>query len=369
MNFKDEKVDLIGKAYENARAEGVQLRTKKSGASNACGNNTNVNGACDTSYLKVIAPAKVNLYLAVGKRQDNGYHSVENVMHTLLIHDVLYLRCLSSQAYEHETGVSRASIEDGATTSSSYSGLKIHLTCSGCGSVVPPNIPAQDNIVYKAIKALARAINRTEDEVFDIHLEKHIPHQAGLGGGSSDAAAALVGAAKLWGLSAEDPRIEQVAKSLGADVAFFLRGGCALYNGAGENYVRSFGARNNAVVLIQPAGGLSTACVYRAFDERPCFASSDVTETLLSAQTAYDIPLFNGLEQAANSLNSELAKIHAWVQEQPGVRHVMLTGSGSCTFVVCQNAACALTVAANAQAQGWWATSTFFANVRAAAAR
>ena len=370
------QVDIIGAAYQNARAEGVQLRTGGAG------------------YLKAIAPAKVNLYLGVGARQQNGYHTVQNVMHTLLVHDVLYMRRMSFAAFAYETGIDYSKSGEGEAAGQQGEGagqqardqlkaqsaddstaeaagqqplpLKIHLTCSGVGSLEVPAISAQENIVYKALVALARALDRNEDEVIDVHLEKHLPFQAGLGGGSSDAAAALVAAAKLWGVSADDARIEQVAKTLGADVAFFLRGGCALYNGAGENYVHSLATNNAPVVLIKPAAGLSTAAVYRAFDEAPYLPTREQETAALNAKTAHDVPLFNGLEQAAGHLDPTLAEIHAWANAQPGVERAMLTGSGSCTFAVCESSADALKIAAAAQARGWWATATYFANVRAA---
>ena len=342
---KDE-VDIIGMAYENARAEGVQLRTGGAG------------------YLKVVAPAKVNLYLGVGPKQENGYHPVQNVMHTLLAHDVLYMRRLSAQAFAYETGVTLAQ-----KTTDTHQGLEIHLTCSGAGAIEPPEVPAEKNIVYQAIQAFSQEFGKGAGEVADIHLEKHLPHQAGLGGGSSDAAAALVGAAKLWGIDPCDARIESVAKSLGADVAFFLRGGCALYNGAGENYVRSLKPRKDPAVLIKPEGGLSTAAVYKAFDKKPIFADEYLKNRLATAHAAEDVPLFNGLEDTADRLDNTLGSIRSWALSQPGVLNAMLTGSGSCTFVICANTQTAFTVSAAAQAQGWWATSTFFTNIRAAISR
>ena len=342
-NGIDDQIDLIGEAYQNARAEGVQLRTGGAG------------------YLKIAAPAKVNLYLDVGEKQEDGYHPVQNIMHTLLTHDVLYLRCLSTQAYACETGESLAHCESAHQT-----GPMIHLTCSGAGTIVPPDIPAEKNIVYKAIAAFAQTLGRDEDEVIDAHLEKHLPHQAGLGGGSSDAAAALVGAAKLWGIDLLDARIEETAKSLGADVAFFLHGGCALYDGRGEHYVRSLQTRKDPVVLIKPESGLSTAAVYDAFDSNPTFASDKLKHMASSAQTANEVPLFNGLESAAGTLDSSLPDIRDWALSQTGASFAMLTGSGSCTFVICESARSALAIAAAAQAQGWWATSTFFANIRSA---
>ena len=118
MTSENNQVDLIGEAYQNARAEGVQLRTGGAG------------------YTKLVAPAKVNLYLGVGEKLEDGYHPVENVMHTLLAHDVLYMRCLSAQAFAYETGIAFTNTEE--SESQRDSNLKIHLTCSGTGAIVPP---------------------------------------------------------------------------------------------------------------------------------------------------------------------------------------------------------------------------------------
>ena len=341
-----DKVDLIGMAYQNARTEGVQLR------------------AGGLGYLKVVAPAKVNLYLAVGEKRADGYHPVENVMHTLLLHDVLYMRCMSAEAYAYENGTIYTGGLENRTP-----GLEIHLTCTGVGAIEAPDIPPEKNIVYKALVAFASAVGRAEDEVMDVHLEKHVPHQAGWGGGSADAAAALVGAAKLWGIAPDDPRVEQVAQKLGADVAFFLRGGCALYDGVGEHYVRALTPRKESVVLIKPAGGLSTPAVYKQFDAEPVFVSAGQKQAMENAQTASEVPLFNGLEAVAGTLDAELARVSTWALEQPGVVQAMLTGSGSCTFAICEDAASALRVTSAAQAQGWWAAATYFANIRAAIGR
>ena len=174
-----------------------------------------------------------------------------------------------------------------------------------------------------------------------------------------------MGAAKLWGIAPDDPRIEAVAKTLGADVAFFLRGGCALYDGVGENFARSLVSRKDAVVLIKPEGGLSTAAVYNAFDANLDMPSDAQVAALQSAETAQQVPLFNGLAAVAGQLDENLAAIRTWALAQPGVVDAMLTGSGSCSFAICETASDALALTAAAQAQGWWAASTYFTNIRA----
>ena len=187
--------------------------------------------------LKLVAPAKVNLYLNVKGVRDDGYHEVSTTMHALMLHDVLRMKIIPG------------------------TGEAVKLTTRSFEGLAPLDVDPQDNIVMKAILKLAEAFGRTlgEEETMRVHLEKRIPVQAGLGGGSSDAAAALLGSAVLWGESVLDPRIKEVAAQLGADVVFFLQGGCALYDGIGENLVRTLKPMNDFLVLVKPEGGVSTA--------------------------------------------------------------------------------------------------------------
>ena len=150
--------------------------------------------------LKLVAPAKVNLYLNVKGVRDDGYHEVSTTMHALMLHDVLRMKIIPG------------------------TGEAVKLTTRSFEGLAPLDVDPQDNIVVKAILKLAEAFGRTlgEEETMRVHLEKRIPVQAGLGGGSSDAAAALLGSAVLWGESVLDPRIKEVAAQLGADVVFCL---------------------------------------------------------------------------------------------------------------------------------------------------
>ena len=118
--------------------------------------------------LKLVAPAKVNLYLNVKGVRDDGYHEVSTTMHALMLHDVLRMKIIPG------------------------TGEAVKLTTRSFEGLAPLDVDPQDNIVVKAILKLAEAFGRTlgEEETMRVHLEKHIPVQAGLGGGSSDAAAA-----------------------------------------------------------------------------------------------------------------------------------------------------------------------------------
>ena len=115
----------------------------------------------------------------------------------------------------------------------------------------PLLIKAEENIAYKAVVELAKALGRTQDETIEMILNKVIPAEAGLGGGSSNAAAALVGAATLWGVGMEDERVQEVASRLGADVSFFLKGGCARLSGKGDVFEAQLEPRSGFVLLVR----------------------------------------------------------------------------------------------------------------------
>ncbi len=294
--------------------------------------------------IKLVAPAKVNLFLHVKGRRNDGYHLVDTTMHALMLHDVLRMKL------EHAEG------------------SPIHLTTRAFESLPDLDVPPEKNIVYKAIERLAKAVGRPlgEGEAVRVHIEKHIPAQAGLGGGSSDAAAALVGAAKLWGLEKGDPRIEEVAASLGADVPFFLRGGCAEYDGVGERFVRALQPMNSFAVLVKPAGGVSTAESYRLFDENPVAISDQDSETAHNAISAQDVPLRNNMALASEGLLPVIGDVRTYLSSQDGVQAAMMSGSGAAVFALCDSFAAASRIAGEAQAKGWWARTTTFSSIRAA---
>ncbi len=302
-------------------------------------------GTVREGWMKAIAPAKVNLFLDVGTRREDGYHEVESIMHVLNLHDVLYLR-----RSEELPG----------------SGLAIEVACRTFGGIEPLAVSSEDNLVSKAFRLLAERCGRVADEKLHVIIEKHIPAQAGLGGGSSDAAAALVGAARLWGIAPDDPCVEEAARSLGVDVAFFLRGGCARFTGAGETFDRSLVPLGVPVVLVKPQGGVSTVEAYRAFDEDPQPVPPAKRAIALAASRAADVPLCNNLTKAAQLLLPELSEVHAWIAGRDGVEGSLMSGSGSAVFAVCRDVASACNLAAASRARGWWARTTSFGSARAA---
>ncbi len=293
-------------------------------------------------WLKLIAPAKVNLHLAIGARRDDGYHDAVSVMHALNLHDVVYMRRKPADAEEPARPSTRL---------------------VACGDVTVPELASDDNIATKAVAKLAERFGR-EDAGIEIRIEKNIPAQGGLGGGSSDAAAALVGAARLWGIDPNDPAIEQTARQLGSDVAFFLHGGCSCYEGTGDVFIRALEPSKRSVALVKPEGGVSTAEAYRAFDAQPQPIPDELADQVRAVAAADDITLFNNLAAASEALMPQLADIRTWLLAQLGVESALLCGSGATTFAVCDSFAQACQVVADARKKGLWARATSFGSAR-----
>ena len=301
--------------------------------------------------IKVIAPAKVNLHLGIGAAQPDGYHAATSVLHAVSLHDTLTMR-----------------FEEAAPGA----GLAVQVRCQGAPGIEAPEIASEDNIAHKAIVALAQALGRTADESVTVDILKAIPHAAGLGGGSSDAAAALAGAAQAWGVDALSDQVVKVAAGLGADVPFFLYGGCVCMTGRGDVFDHELAPMRKPLVLVRPDAGVSTAAAYKAFDECGTPESAEETQAACAAQSAEDLPLFNNLAVASEQVLPQLANMRAWLEAQPGVERdaagkpeVLLSGSGSASFAVCESMDAAYALVAAAKLQGWWARSCSFAPIGA----
>ena len=148
--------------------------------------------------LRGIAPAKVNLFLGVGPVRADGRHEVENVMHALALHDVLHVNaCPLDEAFAHEAQDAIAAGSDALAFSGAEGQLLVSVdvvdktTKLGEAQASPLDVPAAENLAFKAAAALAEAAGRKTPEHVRIRIEKQVPAQAGLGGGSSDAACVL----------------------------------------------------------------------------------------------------------------------------------------------------------------------------------
>lgn len=298
------------------------------------------------NVTKIISPAKVNLVLAVGEKQESGFHEVQTIMHSLALHDTLSMRRFDDEG--------------------SGDDLQVMLKCESSFTIDPLLIKAEENIAYKAVVELAKALGRTQDETIEMILNKVIPAEAGLGGGSSNAAAALVGAATLWGVGVEDERVQEVASRLGADVSFFLKGGCARLSGKGDVFEAQLEPRSGFVLLVRPDAGVSTGKAYAAFDEDPVLPSSEYLSSIATLDAAADVSLYNNLEKAACSVTPVVAQVLEWGRAAAGEENVVLCGSGSAVCCIFDSYQAACEASVEARKHEWWTRVTSFSPLGAA---
>ncbi len=179
--------------------------------------------------LTLSAPAKINLVLEVLRRRPDGYHEIRSVLHTLDLADTLVIR-------SGPPGV--------------------HLTRDRADLSTGP-----DNLVLRAATVLAEALHVRP--AVSLHLVKRVPVAAGLGGGSSDAAATLLGLCRFWRKRPDPKHLTALAAGLGSDVPFFLSGGCAEVRGRGERVHPWPAVPGLWVILVNPGIAVPTADVYR----------------------------------------------------------------------------------------------------------
>ena len=188
---------------------------------------------CD--IVRCLAPAKINLYLHVLGRRPDGYHDIDSLIVFASVSDQV------SVAHSHRLG----------------------LRLTGPFAHDLETINWADNLVVAAVRALAEACGESANLAISLH--KNLPVAAGLGGGSSDAAATLRALARLWALAPSDPRLHAVAKSLGADVPACLVQYTVAVSGRGEIISQAPALPATWLVLVNPGVQLVTAEVFRQF--------------------------------------------------------------------------------------------------------
>jgi 4-diphosphocytidyl-2-C-methyl-D-erythritol kinase len=245
--------------------------------------------------IKLASPAKVNLFLRVLRRRSDGYHELASLFQTIDLCDQLQM-----------------SLSD-----------RDELHCN------EPKIPTdRSNLVWKAVDLYRQKTGR--QFTLKIILDKQIPSEAGLGGGSSNAATALWGVNRLLGNPVSSTLLFQWAAEVGSDVSFFLSSGTAYCTGRGEVVRDLPPLKEQAVWIFKPAKGLSTPAVYNQLriDSLP----KRDPEACLSAFFDGNPSYFNDLEEPAFALLPELSQLKSELLSL-GFKHSFLTGSG--TAFVC----------------------------------
>jgi 4-diphosphocytidyl-2-C-methyl-D-erythritol kinase len=258
--------------------------------------------------LTVPAFAKINLRLHVlGKRAD-GYHEIETLLQTISLHDTLNFTLLDDP--------------------------HIVLSCND------RNLASPDNLVHRAAVALQ---SHAPNKGAHITVHKRIPTQAGLGGGSSDAAVALAALCHLWEIDLAAHEVRALAISLGADVPFFFFGGSAQATGTGTELKPLNDLPPMYLVVVKPNASISTAEAYVSLNLDSLTSSNSKTilsSSQLNAISATLNPdaLKNDFEAVAFQLAPEIGRARAALL-QAGAGHAQLTGSGSAVFGVFDNRA------------------------------
>jgi 4-diphosphocytidyl-2-C-methyl-D-erythritol kinase len=256
------------------------------------------------------APAKLNLSLRVLAKRDDGYHEIDSVMVKLPhLADRLHFTPATEFAF---------SCDD-------------------------PSLPDGDaNLVVKAVRAYQAATQMACN--CHIALEKHIPHGAGLGGGSSDAATTLLGLERLHEGALGAQRLAALAAELGSDVAFFLTAGAARCTGRGEKVEPIPSPPALPILLLKPAFGVASPDAYQRWEH-----SARLPGIPYDEQETQSVALINDLERPVFQKFTFLAELKQWLLAHKECTAALLCGSGSCLFAVLRHPADATALASAAR--------------------
>ena len=250
--------------------------------------------------MQLWAPAKINISFQVKGRRPDGFHEIETLMAPI-------------------------SLADRLTIEKSPHAGKIDFSCDDRSLPI-----GEDNLVVQAAKLFReRTANRTG---IAITLEKKIPHGAGLGGGSSDAASTLLGLNEFFDAELRQEELLQLAAALGSDVPFFLARSAAVCRGRGELVTPIRLDGQFRILLLKPAFGVPTPWAYGRWKD-----SRELPGIDYSPQEFRGLEFVNDLERPVFEKFVLLAHLKSWLRRQPEVVVALMSGSGSTLFAVIRN--------------------------------
>lgn len=276
------------------------------------------------TVITIRAHAKINLDLRVLGTRPDGFHELRTVFQAISLHDTI--TCVPREG-------------------------PFAIECATAG--VPLD---RSNLVWRAAEKLWTALRRTgplRDVV--VRLDKRIPLQAGLGGGSADAAATLMALARTWRVPMKPAQLTDVAATLGADVPFFLAGGTALGLGRGDEIYPLADLPRHWIVLLIPGFGVSSGDAYRWYDEErepgraPAPREAQYVPGPWPSRAAQ---MINDLETAIAHHHPEIDQMKAALR-RAGALAAAMTGSGSTVFGLFQKRSDALRAVARLSGSGW----------------
>jgi 4-diphosphocytidyl-2-C-methyl-D-erythritol kinase len=264
--------------------------------------------------MQVLAPAKINLSLKILGRRNDGFHELETLIAPISLYDEIR-------------------IDKGRP------GKRIEFRCDD------PSVPlGDDNLAVRAAKAF---FDTTKIEpAVSIELKKKIPHGAGLGGGSSDAASVLLALNDMFETKLSREALAEMAEPLGSDVPVFLFQSAAVCKGHGEIVMPVKLQRQFSILLLKPAFGVSTASAYSRWQH-----SREILEIRYLGQQFVGQTFANDLERPVFEKFVFLAQLKMWLLSQSEVGAALMSGSGSTVFAVVRENADADSVVTRAKAK------------------
>jgi len=264
--------------------------------------------------MQVSAPAKINLSLRVLGRRSDGFHEIETFIAPISLFDELKI--------EQRAGKQ-----------------KVALRCDD------PSVPqGEDNIVMRATNLFFEK-TRINSSV-SIELKKKIPHGAGLGGGSSDAASTLLALNELFETNLPREALAKMAETIGSDVPFFIFQSAAVCKGRGELVSPTRLGKQLSLLLLKPEFGVPTQWAYSRWRD-----SREIPALSYDPQTLERQTFLNDLERPVFEKFVFLAEIKMWLLKQPEVCAALMSGSGSTVFAVLRDRAAADHLAKRAKAE------------------
>ena len=266
----------------------------------------------EMNTMQVLAPAKINLSLNVLRRRDDGFHEIETFIAPISLADEIDINRQSAQ---------------------------MDFTCDD------PAVPQSDeNLVVRAAKAFFEATSAQGG--VNIHLKKRIPQGAGLGGGSSDAAATLLALNRLFETNLSRDDLAKIGSTVGSDVPFFVFESAAVCKGRGELVSPAKLAKRLRLLLLKPGFGVASAWAYSRWQN-----SREVPGIAYQPQEFAGQSFVNDLEKPVFEKFVFLAELKTWLLKQPEAGAALMSGSGSTMFAVLRESANADLLAKRAKAE------------------
>lgn len=284
--------------------------------------------------LTVLAPAKINLFLHVDKVQPGGYHPLESL-------------------------VAFADVGDRVTVERAEA---LKLTVGGpFGGMLAGE---GDNLILKGLRALGEAVGIGLPPV-SVFLDKRLPIAAGLGGGSSDAGAAIRATNELLGLGLDQAALEEVSRSVGADGPMCLRARTAYASGVGEVLEDMPRLPTLHAVLLNPGLPSPTGAVYRAYDDNPAGQAdrpSEPSDWTFESVIEWLAVQRNDLEAPALSVTPDIAEALEIMALVPGCRLARMSGSGATVFGLFETRDAAIGATLMLDRVDWWVRPAVLGN-------